>query len=49
MTRHAAGSTRDHLLFFVAAAALYLMLTLVSNAVFRRIEARVVCGRRPGA
>lgn len=46
VTRQAGGSTREYLLFFLAAAALYLMLTLLSNVVIRRIEARVVRGRR---
>lgn len=39
-TRAAAGSTRHYLLFYLAAAVLYLCLTLVSNVVFRWLEAR---------
>lgn len=39
-TKSAAGSTRNYLLFYLAAAALYLCLTLLSNVVFRHIEAR---------
>jgi len=38
ITRQAAGSTRSYLLFYLAAAALYLALTLVSNVILRRIE-----------
>lgn len=40
VTRAAAGSTRNYLLFYVAAAALYLSLTLVSNVAFRQLERR---------
>ncbi len=40
VTRQAAGSTKAYLLFFCAAGALYLALTLVSNVVIRIIEAR---------
>lgn len=40
VTRQAAGATREYLLFFMAAGALYLTLTLVSNAVFSRVERR---------
>ncbi|MEE9314792.1 MAG: ABC transporter permease subunit [Rhizobiaceae bacterium] len=38
-TRGAAASTRHYLLFYVAAAVIYLCLTLVSNMIFRKIEA----------
>ena len=48
-TRAAAGSTRDYLTFYLAAAFIYLMLTLVSNVVFRRIEARYRRGDRAAA
>lgn len=39
-TKTGAGSTRNYLLFYVAAALLYLCLSLVSNIIFRRIETR---------
>ena len=37
-TRQAAGATKAYFTFYVAAAALYLALTLASNAVIGRIE-----------
>ena len=37
-TRQAAGSTKAYFTFFLAAGALYLMLTLVSGRIFGRIE-----------
>ena len=40
VTRAAAGSTRHYLLFYLAAACLYLCLTLVSNVGIRRLERR---------
>ena len=40
VTRAAAGSTRHYLLFYMAAAVLYLCLTLVSNVGIRRLERR---------
>jgi polar amino acid transport system permease protein len=40
VTRQAAGSTKSYLLFFCAAGALYLMLTLVSDILIRIIERR---------
>ena len=40
VTRAAAGSTRNYLLFYCAAAVLYLSLTLVSTYLFRRLERR---------
>lgn len=39
-TRQAAGSTRAYFTFFLAAGALYLMMTLVSVRLFGWIEAR---------
>jgi polar amino acid transport system permease protein len=39
-TRQAAGSTKAYFTFFMAAGALYLALTLVSNLFIARIEAR---------
>jgi polar amino acid transport system permease protein len=39
-TRTAGGTTKAYFTFFTAAAALYLLLTLVSNAIFARIERR---------
>ncbi|MDP4032800.1 MAG: ABC transporter permease subunit [Pseudorhodobacter sp.] len=37
-TRQAAGSTKAFLTFFLAAGALYLLVTLVSGAIFGRVE-----------
>ena len=39
-TRQAAGATKSYFLFYMIAAVLYLMLTLVSNVVFRWVERR---------
>jgi polar amino acid transport system permease protein len=39
-TRQAAGSTRAHFTFFLAAGALYLVMTLLSGRIFGWIEAR---------
>lgn len=44
-TRQAAGSTRAYFLFFLAAAVLYLCLTLVSNVLFRYLEKRARRGQ----
>jgi polar amino acid transport system permease protein len=38
VTRTAAGATKADFTFFVAAGAMYLTLTLVSEVVVRRIE-----------
>ena len=40
VTRQAAGATKHYLLFFVAAGAIYLALTLVSNLLIGLIERR---------
>ena len=40
VTRQAAGSTKAYLLFFCAAGALYLGITLISNLVIRMVETR---------
>lgn len=40
VTKQAAGTTREYLLFYIAAASLYLSLTLVSNVFFRWLERR---------
>ncbi len=40
VTRQAAGTTKHYMLFFAAAGVLYLMLTLVSNALIALIERR---------
>ncbi|MBD9373930.1 ABC transporter permease [Rhizobium sp. ARZ01] len=40
VTRQAAGTTKAYLLFFCAAGALYLAITLISNVIIRIIEAR---------
>lgn len=45
-TKIAAGSTRDYLTFYMAAFVLYLLLTLVSNVVIRRIERHYRRGER---
>jgi polar amino acid transport system permease protein len=37
-TRQAAGSTRAYFTFFLAAGALYLIITLFSGVIFARIE-----------
>jgi polar amino acid transport system permease protein len=37
-TRQAAGSTRAYFTFFLAAGALYLIVTLFSGVIFARIE-----------
>jgi len=39
-TRQAAGATRAYFLFFLAAAVLYLCVTLLSNILFRWLERR---------
>jgi polar amino acid transport system permease protein len=39
-TRQAAGTTKAYFTFFVAAATIYLMLTLVSNVAIAHIERR---------
>jgi polar amino acid transport system permease protein len=38
--RQAAASTKHYLLFYLAVAAFYYLITLVSSAVFRRVEVR---------
>ncbi|TIS06818.1 MAG: ABC transporter permease subunit, partial [Mesorhizobium sp.] len=39
-TRIAAGNTKHYFLFFLVAAAVYLVITLVSNVVFGLLESR---------
>lgn len=39
-TRQAAGTTRAYFMFFLAAAVLYLLVTLVSNQIFHVLEKR---------
>ncbi|MFK7853449.1 MAG: ABC transporter permease [Granulosicoccus sp.] len=39
-TRQASGATRAYFMFFLAAAILYLCVTLVSNQIFRVLERR---------
>lgn len=46
VTKAAAGSTREYLTFYLAAALLYLCVTLVSSKIFREIEARYRRGQR---
>jgi len=43
--QQAAASTRAYMTFYAAAGALYLVMTLGSNAIFERIEARVRRGQ----
>ena len=38
VTRQSGGTTKSYFLFFCAAGLLYLMVTLLSNVVIRRIE-----------
>jgi polar amino acid transport system permease protein len=47
-TRQAAGSTRAYFTFFLAAGAIYLMMTLVSGRIFGWIEARYRRGEAAG-
>lgn len=44
-TRLAGASTKQYFLFFVAAALMYLAITLVSNVIFRQIERHVRRGQ----
>lgn len=46
-TRLAGANTKEYFLFFLAAAVLYLVITLLSNLVFHGIEHRVRRGQRP--
>ncbi|HEV7417808.1 MAG TPA: ABC transporter permease, partial [Tianweitania sediminis] len=49
VTRQAAGTTKSYMLFFLAAGALYLAVTLISNAVIGMVERRSRRGfARPG-
>lgn len=43
-TKQAAGTTKDYLLFYTAAAAMYLCLTLLSNLVIKLVERRATRG-----
>lgn len=45
VTRQASGATRAYFMFFMAAACLYLCVTLLSNLVFRRLEKRARRGQ----
>ena len=38
LTRQAAGQTKAYMTFFLAAGALYLLLSLASNLIFARIK-----------
>lgn len=40
-TKQAAGSTREYLLFYVSVSAVYLLITLLSNLLFSRIDRRI--------
>lgn len=44
-TQQAAASTRAYFVFYIAAGAIYLLLTMSSNVVFRHFEQRVSRGR----
>ncbi len=46
-TRQAASSTRAYFTFFLAAGFLYLMLTIISGVVFKRVEAHARRGQPP--
>lgn len=49
-TRQAAGSTRSYFTFFLAAGFLYLMVTMLSSLVFKRIESHARRGQAlPGS
>ncbi len=48
-TRLAGANTKHYFLFFLAAAALYLAITLISNLVFHWLERRMRRGQRPMA
>lgn len=48
-TRLAAGNTKQYLLFFLAAAGLYLLITLASNLLFATLEARFRRGQPANA
>lgn len=48
-TRQAAGTTKAYFTFFVAAGVLYLTLSLVSSALFTRLERRARRGHPGGA
>ena len=45
VTRQAASSTRAYFTFFLAAGALYLLVTLISTVVFRTLERRARRGQ----
>jgi len=44
-TRLAAGNTKHYLLFFTAAAGIYLIITLISNVIFTAIESHIRRGQ----
>ena len=46
--RQAAGTTKAHFLFFCAAGVLYLIVTLLSNQIFKRVEHRLRRGMPHG-
>ncbi|MCV9999314.1 ABC transporter permease subunit [Pararhizobium sp. YC-54] len=45
--RVAASNTKQYMLFFLAAAALYLAITIISNLLFSALEAHFRRGQRP--
>lgn len=45
ITRQAAGATRAYFMFFLAAATLYLLVTLISNQIFYALEKRLRRGQ----
>ncbi|MEH6444221.1 MAG: ABC transporter permease [Oceanospirillaceae bacterium] len=48
ITKQAAGGTKQHMLFYCAAAVLYLLVTLISNWIISRIDHRVRRGYLKG-
>jgi polar amino acid transport system permease protein len=47
--RVAASNTKQYMVFFLAAAALYLVITILSNLLFSALEAYFRRGQRPVA
>lgn len=46
VTRQSAGATKAYFLFFCAAGVLYLLVTLISNVIIKRVEKRARRGMR---
>lgn len=45
-TKQAAGSTKEYFLFYLVAGGIYLLITLISNVGFKRIERHYLRGYR---